>query len=142
MVTLCKEGMKLAFAKSTKKYVISILGLLLLGGGIYYGTTGNLIGGGKKEGFDKTISGMLDMMNFVASGKTKEGEKAFNEVHGFFHKIDSPLRDKDPELAEKLWTTVTLIEGQFENYQPGSKQLIKYAGETISLLKEAQDKLE
>ena len=133
----------MAFLKSTKKsYIISILVFLLIAGAIYYGVTGNLINGTEKGGFDKTISGMRDMMNYVASGQTKEGENAFNEVHGFFHTIDPKLRDEDPALAEELWNTVVLIEGQFGSSKPNSKQLTNYAGKTISLLKESKEKLE
>lgn len=81
------------------------------------------------------------MVELTEAGKIKDGEKPFNDVHGFFHDVDMILKEEDPALAEELWSTVTLIEGQFGSYQPDSDKLVKYGEKTIALLQEAKGKL-
>jgi hypothetical protein len=134
--------MFLTIDKSFSKYlyVFGSLVLLLI---IFSLTTGCLSGesGIDDEGFNQTIAGMTNMVELVQAGKIKDGELAFNEVHGFFHDVDTTLREEDPALAEELWNTVTLTEGQFGSYQPDSDELVKYGEKTIALLQEAKGKL-
>jgi hypothetical protein len=125
----------LAIPKSLRILIIFIF--LLVGYIIYDVLTSQV----DEERFKETITGMENMVTLVQSGNIEEAKNEFNQVHGFFHDVDPTLRKKDPVLAGQLWDVVVLIETQYGIYQPDANQLIHAGNKTITLLKEARQKL-
>jgi hypothetical protein len=121
-----------------KSLIIFSLFLVFLAGYVIYHGLANEV---DDERFGDTLTGMNQMVEMMKNGNIEEGKRVFNQVHAFFHDVDPMLRENDPALAEELWNTVTLIEGQFGSYKPDSDELVKYGEKTIALLQEAKGKL-
>lgn len=119
--------------------IMMLLIILLVAFFIYYGVTGGFSTQVDENRFNETITGMENMVEIVETGDIKEGEKAFNQVHGFFHDVDSMLIEQDPDLAKQLWDTVALIEAQFGSDQANAVDLINHGRKTIAILKEARE---
>lgn len=74
------------------------------------------IGSGQvsQEQFDTADAGMEQVITLAQRGDVDGAQLAFfSEVHNFTHNVDSPLRDKNEELAKKLCRAVVQIEAEF-----------------------------
>lgn len=115
--------------------IICIVALLLLAIGLYSFLKPGAVNDARLE---ETITGMENTVNELNAGNISQAEKTFNEVHGFFHDVDPPLREKDPKLAKDLWDAVVIIEAQFGSYKPDVVELINKSQGTITILKKAK----
>ena len=76
------------------------------------------------------------MVAETEAGRIRDGEKAFNRVHDFFHAVDPALRRADPELAQSLWDTILRIEFEYAGRR-NPDVLIREGRLTLKLLPQA-----
>jgi hypothetical protein len=86
-----------------------------------------------EERFQQAHEAMGQVVAALEQGDLNGAYVAFQEPHDFTHEIDAPLREKDPDLGQRLYDAVLVME----SYDSTDAELLAAAKDIRRYLVEA-----